>query len=518
MRAFVMLTSEELQKENEKLKAQIRALEALNKWYEEQLRLNRQKRFGASSEQSKHEESTQLNLFNEAEAERTPLTPEPTSETITYTRKKKAKRGSFAKGLPTEVIEYTLPEEEQTCPKCESPLHVMKKEIREELVIIPAQVKVIQHVTCHYTCRNCEQNDISTPVVKADSPKALIPKSMVSPSLLSYIIHQKFTNAMPLYRQEKDFKRLGVELTRQNLSNWVIQGAALLSPLMLRLKEELLKNEFLHADETTVEVLCEPGRAAETDSYMWLYRTAGNTDKAIVLYDYQQGRSGQYAKNFLEGFKGYLHTDGWGGYHKLEPDIKLCGCWAHARRKFHEAFTALKDGDETSPEAIGLSFCDRLFKIEKYADEKELTPEERLSLREKDSIKLIDEFYGWIEQQEPKTLPKSLLGTAIHYAKNQKVYLTRFLENGNIEISNNRAERSIKLFVIGRKNWLFCNTPNGAKSSATIYSVIQTAIENGLKPFHYLNFVFEHIQHNGTEAIDDILPWSDKAKSASSLS
>ncbi|XEQ93806.1 IS66 family transposase ISSwo2 [Sporomusa carbonis] len=503
-----MQTQAQLEEENAELKKRVQELEALNKWYMEQLKLLRQKKFGASSEKSKRDDQEQLNLFNEAEAERQPIAVEPDVETISYQRKK-GKRGENIKDLPVEVIEYTLPEGEQTCPACGEELHVMSKEVRKELTIVPAKVKVIEHVNYVYGCRNCEKNNIETPIITANAPKALLPKSMVSAELMAYIMSQKFVNAMPLYRQEQEFKRLGVTLSRQNLSNWVIKGVALLEPLLAALKKELLSRDLLHADETTLEVLCEPGRPAQTDSYMWLYRTSGDTDHPVVLYDYQEGRSGQFAKAYLAGFSGYLQTDGWHGYHKVEEaGVTLCGCWAHVRRKFNEALVGPAAKQPDSKEAIGLAYCNKLFDVEKKAEH--MTPEERHELRQKEAKPIIEEFYKWIEACWADTLPQSLLGKALTYAQNQKKYLTAYLADGRIEISNNRAERSIKPFVIGRKNWLFCNTPGGAKSSAAVYSIIQTAIENGLNPQAYLEYAFRQIQLQDTLCIEKLLPWAEE--------
>jgi len=497
---------EQLEQEIASLKARVQELEALNKWYMEQLKLSRQKQFGQSSERSQHDELEQLNLFNEAEAERQPFVVEPDAETITYSRKK-GKRGDKINHLPVEVIEYTLTEEESACPKCGEELHVMSKEVRKELTIIPATIKVIEHVSYVYSCRNCEKNDIETPVITAKAPKALLPKSMVSAILLAYIMIQKFVNAMPLYRQEQEFKRLGVHLSRQNLSNWVIKGAALLEPILARLKQELLYREVLHADETTLEVLCEPGRPAQTSSYMWVYRTSGDTQTPIVLYDYQEGRSGRFAKQYLTGFSGILHADGWKGYQQVEEHgVTLCGCWAHARRKFKEALISANSGKEDIPEAIGLSYCNQLFAIEKRAES--MTAEERHALRQKESKPTLEAFFEWMDTYSPNPLPQSLLGKAFTYAQNQKKYLLAFLTDGRIELSNNRAERSIKPFVIGRKNWLFCNTPGGAKSSAIIYSLIQTAMENGLNPQAYLEYVFQQIQKSEEVEIEKLLPWA----------
>jgi transposase len=501
---------EQLEKENAELKARVQELELLNKWYTEQLKLLRQKQFGTSSEKSKRDDQEQLNLFNEAEADRQAIVVEPDVETISYQRKK-GKRGENIKNLPVEVIEYTLPEGERACPACGEELHAMSKEVRKELTIVPAKVKVIEHVSYVYSCRNCEKNNIETPVITAKAPKALLPKSMVSAELLAYIMSQKFVNAMPLYRQEQEFKRLGVVLSRQNLSNWVIKGAALLEPLLSKLKQELLTRPLLHADETTLEVLCEPGRPAQTDSYMWLYRTSGDTKRPITLYDYQEGRSGRFAKEYLAGFSGYLHTDGWKGYQKVEEaGVTLCGCWAHAKRKFHEALVGAATKKTDSKEAIGLAYCDQLFALEKKAEEKKMTPKERQELRQKEAKPILEEFYKWIEACWATTLPQDLLGKAFTYAQNQKKYLMTFLSDGRIEISNNRAERSIKPFVIGRKNWLFCNTPGGAKSSAAVYSLIQTAIENGLNPQSYLEYVFKQIQLQNDSCVEKLLPWAEE--------
>lgn len=490
-----MQTNEQILAENEALKLKVEKLVKLNRWYEEQLKLNRKKLFGNSSERS---DMDQISLFNEAEAE--PIAVEPVVQEITYKRKKqKGGREKLLAELPVEIIEYKI--EDTNCPKCKNELHVMKKEIRKELKIVPAKVSVVEHISYVYACRNCEKNDVETPIITAPSPKALVSKSLVSPSMMAYIMNQKFVNALPLYRQEQEFKRMNILLSRQNLANWMIKGANILKPLADKMKEILLSKEVLHADETTLEVLCEPGRPAQTNSYMWLYRTSG-CDEPIIIYDYQEGRSGIYAKEFLKGFNGYLHTDGWGGYHRLESDITLCGCWAHARRKFDEA---LKVNKQDAVANKGLDYCNKLFEIEREIIEK--SDIEKFAIRQDKSKAIAEEFFLWADNQLSRLLPKSLIGTALQYALNQRKYLLSFLKDGRIELSNNRAERSIKPFVIGRKNWLFCNTPNGAKSSAIIYSIIETAKENNLKPLEYLTFVFEQFQ-NGQD-IQELLPWSN---------
>lgn len=486
---------------------QIVELTAKLNWFEEQFRLSQQRRFGRSSEVT----SEQMQLFNEAEAEAKDSLPEPTIEEITYKRRKKqGKREEQLKDLPVETIEYRLPPEEQVCPCCGEALHEMSTEVRQELKIIPAQVSVVKHVRYTYACRRCEREEIKTPVVTAPMPAPVLSKSLASPSAMAHIMAQKYVESMPLYRQEKALIRQGVELSRQTLANWMIQGSERwLSPLYKRMHEHLLKQEILHADETILQVLREPGRAATSKSYFWLYRT-GREGPAIVLYDYQTTRASKHPLRFLAAFKGYLHVDGYSGYNNL-PDITLVGCWAHARRKFNEALKALPAEKSTVAVAAkeGLEFCNKLFAIEREI--KELSPEERYKRRRTRSRPLVDGFYAWLNYQRPRVLPKSAFGQAISYCLNQRDRLEGFLKDGRLELDNNRGERSIKPFVIGRKNFLFANTPRGARASATIYSVVETAKENGLNPFAYLKYLFEklpNIDIHDKTVLDEFLPWS----------
>ena len=493
------------------LEQQNAELDAKLKWYEEQFRLSRQKQFGPSSEKTDPE---QLNLFNEAEDTANPEVKEPTLETITYKRRKKqvGQKAKMLEDLPVEVIEYRLTEEEQICPCCKGKLHEMSTQVRQELKVIPAQVKVVKHIQYIYACRQCERENISTPIIKAKMPNPILPGSLASPSLLAYIMDQKYTNSLPLYRQEKQFSRLGIELSRQTMANWMLAAAdPWLRIIYDHMHKKLIKRDILHADETTLQVLKEPGRSAETKSYMWLYRT-GREGPPIILYDYQTTRASKHPNKFLSGFKGYLQTDGYSGYGQL-TGITLVGCWAHARRKFTEALKALPAAQKDKPVAasVGLTYCNKLFAIEQEL--KDVSHEERYEKRLKLSKPLLDEFYAWLKRQRQQTLPRSAFGQAITYCLNQWDDLNNFLLDGRLEIDNNRAERSIKPFVIGRKNWLFTNTPRGAKSSAIIYSIIETAKENNLKPYNYLIYLFEqlpNIDTNDQVLIEDLMPWSDK--------
>jgi transposase len=501
-------TMEELQQQNTKLENQVAELTAKLTWLEEQFRLSQHKRFGTSSEQTHPD---QLQLFNEAEAEADPSVTEPDLETITYRRKKQqGQREAMLEHLPTETIEYRLAKDEQVC-SCGHELHEMSTEVRQELKIIPAEVKVVKHVCYVYGCRRCERNEIHTPIVTAHMPRPVQSKSIASPSILSYIMTQKYVESLPLYRQEQQFARLGVFLSRQTMANWMLHGAhTWLELLYRRMHEHLLQEKILHADETSFQVLREPGRKADDKSYLWLYRT-GASGPPIVLYEYQPSRTGDHPKAFLAGFSGYLQVDGYSGYHKV-ADATLVGCWAHARRKFDEALQALPDGKRTKTVAAreGLDFCNRLYAVEREL--KEVSPKERHKVRMEQSRPILDAFLAWLQQQKSRALPQSLFGKAITYCLNQWDKLVAFLEDGRLEIDNNRGERSIKPFVIGRKNWLFANTPRGAKASAIIYSILETAKENQLHPANYLTYLFERLPNlqdpKDPVALDILLPWS----------
>ena len=489
--------------EYDELKTTIARQEALIKYYEEQSRLQRSRRFGASSEMS-----GQLGLFDEVEHTADPHLPEPELEEILYKRRKRTgKRDDDLSALPVEVMEHRLPEEEQICPECGGKLHEMGHDVRRELKIVPAQVVVVEHNRAIYACRNCEKNKDHVPIVKAQMPEPVIKGSLASPSAVAHIMTQKYVMAAPLYRQEKDWGRQGVTLSRQTMANWVIRCAEdWLRPLYLRMQTLLFSQEAIHIDETVVQVLREPGKDPTSKSYMWLYRTSGDTGRHIVLFEYQPNRTGSHLGALLRGFHGIIHTDGYAVYHKLPPEITVVGCWVHLRRQFTDALKSIpaeQKASSVAQEALEKIGC--LFHLENLWQD--LSPEDRYTRRIRESMPLAEAFFQWV--QTLHVLPKSTTGKAIHYALSQRQWLMNVFLDGRAELSNNRIENSVRPFAIGRKNWLFCNTVSGAEASSVVYSLIETAKENRLKPFQYLEFLLETVPNTATGALDSLLPWGD---------
>jgi len=487
----------------------IAELEQQVEWFVSQIRLAKHKQFGVSSEKM---DDTQLSIFNEAESNADMAIPEPQLSEVKahYRKRTRLTTDKLPNDLPIEVIEHELPVDDCICPDCNSKLHTMGRETREEFKVIPARGVIVRHIRHVYSCRNCEGTSEHVPIIKADMPEPVIKGGFASPETIAHIAVQKFMMASPLYRQEQEWKQNGILLSRQTMSNWLLKASEnWLKPIYEEMKRQLCKHDVLHGDETTLQVLKEPGKAAQSKSYMWLYRTSGEAKHQIVIYDYQSDRRHIHPGNFLKNFKGYLHTDGYEGYHKLPETIIVVGCLAHLRRKFFDAFKTLpKEKQPESNAAKGVAYLDKLFHLEKQFAS--LTPDNRLKERERLSRAVFDEFYNWIYGLA--ALPNTLLGKAIHYANSQRKYLERYLLDGRLEISNNRAERSIKPFVIGRKNWLFVNTPNGAKASAIYYSLIVTARENGLNPFEYLTWILTNAPNLGktgyTSEVKDFLPGS----------
>ena len=488
--------SKELGSKQQELVSKSRELAAAllqNDWLLEQLKLNKKRIFGSSSEKSDECVMEQLSLvFNEAEAFDAKSYAEEPAETKvkSYTRKRRS--GSIddviPENLPVEVVEHRL--DDPSCPVCGAEMVDIGSETRRTLKIVPSQYSVVEDIYYSYACKVCGRETDEALIAKTPKEPSVIPGSFASPEAIAHIMTQKFVMYSPLYRQEQEYNRAGLKLSRQTMSNWVLHASDdWLRPVYDQLRKQLCQQQVLHGDETTLQVLKEPGKSAASKSYMWLYRTSGDAEQPIVLYEYQPNRKPENAEAFLDGFTGWLHADGYVGYHKLPERIRVVGCWAHARRKFDEALNAIpKDAQRGSAAAEGVAYCSRLFRLEDALAE--LTPEERHEKRLEQEKPVLGAMSAWANELILKTAPKSALGRALHYLLEQWPYLLRYMEDGRLELSNNRAERSIKPFVMGRKNFLFCNTPAGAQSSAVAYSVIETAKENGLDPYRYLLWIF----------------------------
>ncbi len=489
-----------LKHENEELRAKV-------KFLEEQFKLSQVQKYGSSSDTV---DPMQLSIFNEAEKLSAQKSEEPDLEEITYKRKKgHSKSRKTYDDLEVVEVYYEIPEEDQICPKCNHELHEMKVEVRKELTIIPAQVKITHHKRLVYACRHCDQEGIGGTIVKADTPKPVIPGSLASPSLLAFIMDKKYAQAQPLYRQEKAFENFGIDISRQNMANWIVKGAEdWLKPIYDRLHAHLIQEPIIHADETEMNVLDEK---SNKKNYMWLYASAIHGDHQIKLYEYQPSRAARHPKNFLDGYAGFLQTDGYQAYNKI-PDVIHVGCLAHGRRKFTDAIKAApEDADIAKTKAYeAVRYFKKISSLEK--EFKELSSEERCKKRLEKTKPVLDEFKIWLDAEAKRTLPKSKLGQAISYNLKQWDKMIRFLEDGRVSVDNNHAERAIRPFVVGRKNWLFAKSPKGASASAICYSIIETAKANHLKPFQYLTYLFEllpNIDVGDESALDQLMPWSD---------
>ena len=489
-----------LKHENEELKAKV-------KFLEEQFKLSQAQKYGSPSDTA---DPMQLSIFNEAEKLSVQKNEEPDLEEITYKRKKrKSKSRKTYDDLEVVEVYYELPKEEQVCPKCNHDLHEMKVEVRKELTIIPAQVKVTHHKRQVYACRHCDQEGTGGTIIKAQAPNPVIPGSLVSPSLLAFIMDKKYVQAQPLYRQEKGFENFGIDISRQNMANWIVKGSEdWLNPLYDKMHSLLLEEAIIHADETVMNVLDEKNNKK---NYMWLYSSAIRGNHQIKLYEYQPSRAARHPKNFLVGFSGFLQTDGYQGYNKI-PEVTPVGCLAHGRRKFTDAIKAApEDADIVKTKAhVAVNYFKKIYKLEKKFEE--LSSEERYNKRLEKTKPLLEEFKNWLDDEKKRTLPKSKLGQAISYNLKQWDKMTGFLEDGRVSVDNNHAERAIRPFVVGRKNWLFAKSPKGARASAICYSIIETAKANNLKPFQYLTYLFEklpNIDVTDEESLDQLMPWSN---------
>jgi transposase len=485
--------------------SQIDEQATLISFYREWKRLMDSQRFGSRSERLVPEQGR---LFNEAE---TLATEEEGGETdaITvpaHTRKKRGRR-PLPDFLPVREILHDLLEDEKVCTRDASHTLVeISRETSDQLKFIPATVEILRHVRPKYACPTCKEG-----VKIAPMPKLPIPKSIATPSLLAHVATSKYVDGLPLYRQEKIFGRLGVDVSRATLASWMIKMGDLVEPLMERIRDEIRKNSFVQCDETPFQVLKEPGKRAQSQSYLWVLR-GGDPEHPLIYYEYDPSRSSEVPKRLLRGFEGFLQTDGYEGYTALghEPGIVHVGCWAHARRKFDEALRGQGKSKKNktakhSKARQALSQIQALYAIERGL--KEVTALERYATRQERSRDVIDKLRAWLDASRDSVPPQSLTGKAMSYLDRQWPKLIRVLDDGRIPLDTNLVENAIRPFVIGRKNWLFADTMAGARASANLYGLIETAKANRIEPGRYLAHLFEVLPAATLpEEIDALLP------------
>ncbi len=497
---IILLQQQELAKHKIKIQSQQLEIVTHKERYIrllEEFKLEKSRRFAPSSEKNIY----QSDLFDEAgvgiEGELKDQM-DCTIDVQNYTRKKHPVRKPIPKDISREIVIHDIAENEKMCG-CGAHLVRIGEEITEKLKYIPAKLSVIQYVRPKYACKPCQENIKIAPL-----PTFLLPKSIASPELVAYTIIAKYCDHIPLYRQQAIWERVGIDMPRSSLCGWLLKVSELCEPL-IQLKQKLIvADDYVQADETTVQVLDEVGRSNKTKSYMWCYRGGG--DKPSIVYEYQPTRGGHHAKSFLTGFKGYLQSDAYSGYSFADKDnaITRMGCMAHARRKFADIIKITKSNG-LAHEAI--RFFKALYKIEKEAREKNLSTFDRFLLREEKSAPILDAFKAWLNVNLTKTPMQSKIGEAIRYTLSNWEYLNNYLKAGHLEIDNNLIENAIRPFALGRKNWLFNGSPGGAKAGAIFYSLIETCKANNIEPYKYLCTMLHRIRECVTEEnYRDLLP------------
>ena len=485
------------------LESKIESLEA-------QLRLYKRARYQSSSE--KHPDQTDLfegSAFNEIEQ----LADEPQESSeidIPAHKRQPRKPRQLSPELPRVEVVHDLAEHEKQC-SCGNMLEPMGEEVAvEQLAIIPAQHYVIRHIKKKYACR------CGSCIKRATSKAQPIPKSQASPSLLAFLMVSKFLDGLPLYRMEKIIARDGLAVSRQNMARWLIQSSTWFDRIYDKLEQSINNYDIASGDETRIQVLKEPGRSATSKSWLWI-RRGGPPDKPAVLIDYNPSRASTVPESLFSDFKnGYLVVDACPSYHAIakKNDLTLVGCHDHARRKFKEAYEGLtrQQKQKGGVAKMAIERYKKLYRIEKGL--KGLPPEEVKAARQQHSLPLLEEFKRWLEWVKQKTVMTDLLKKAVNYFLNQYKTLIVYCEDGRLPIANIETEHVAKAIALARKNYLFCNTPSGAQSSAKIYSMIITAVANGLNPLHYLTHLLAELPGiKGNQSIEHLLPWSMTAQS-----
>ena len=483
-------------------------------YLEEQLRLLRNELFGRRSEKHHGPHPDQKLLFADKDSDQLDQVPSSDDriQIGAHSRKKRGRK-PLPKDLPRIDIIHDLSEDEKQCA-CGAELTRFGQEISEKLDYIPARLRVERHIRYKYACKNCEGVEDEGPTVKiAPLPEQLIPKSHATAGLLAHIGVSKFADGLPLYRQQKMFDRLGIDISRATMSKWMVQAARCCSGLIDLLRSEIRSGPLIGIDESPLQVLKEAGRKNTSTSYMWVFR-GGAPDRPVLLYDYQRTRSGKTALAFLHDYKGYIQTDDFSGYDHLDqkPGIVHVGCWAHARRKFVKVVKVRKKhrSKRVNPKGLAdqaLDYIGRLYQIEKQAQRRELDLAQIYQLRQEKAKPVLAEFKDWLQTNQPLTPPKGLLGQAISYTLSNWEKLIIYIEDGRLRPDNNLVENAIRPFVVGRKAWLFAGSPDGARTSAAFFSLIETAKANGLEPYAYLRYIFENLPLvKSDQDLQDLLP------------
>ncbi len=474
----------------------------------EQIRLSRHQHFGARSEKFNID---QLSLLTgeaiapliDNRAVTASQEEADDSMIVAAHRRTRGRRKPLPPELPRIDVIHTLEGDACQCEQCQSTMAPISERSCEQLDIIPAQIQVLRHIKTTYGCPQCDGQIKTAPM-----PPQLLPKTMASAGTLAHIVTAKYVDSLPLYRQEKQLRRSGIDLPRSTMAQWMIKAGMAMQPLINLLNEQILAGHYIGMDETTIQVLKEPGRQAQSKSYLWV-RRGGPPKHPIVLYDYDPSRSQAVPVRLLEGFAGYLQTDGYEGYAKVcaNSSMTRLGCMAHARRKFDEALKSQLKPDPASLPGVALKKIHALYRIEREAAE--ITSDERRAKRQQEAVPLLNDLRQWLDEHLPLVPKQSALGKALNYLHKQWPGLIVYVEQGDLRIDNNLVENAIRPFVVGRKNYLFCDSVAGAKATANLYSLIETAKANSIEPYRYLRHVFTELpKATSLEEIEALLPHS----------
>lgn len=448
------------------------------------------------------------------------VTEEPAEEETVEVKahrrpKTKGHKEQLLKDFPHEKRISDIPEEDRKCDVCGSDLSPVGEEfVRSEVVIEPPKISVVDYYVKTYECRQCRKDTSVAHMIKPDVPEPLIRHSFASPSLVSQVIHNKLALALPTYRQEKEWQALGLDISRETMSNWmIITCRDWLGYVTDRLRDELLNQGYLHVDETPMQVMKEPGRKNTTKSYFWVYASIKDSLHPVRMFVYEPGRSGDFPSTFLDGYNGTIITDAYNGYLKVQG-VNRALCWAHARRAYTDALPSGKGNDKRMMASEGVERINKLFETERELEA--LSASERLNQRKTLMKPMLEAYWAWVDENIVKTLPKSAVGKALSYSYNNREGLNMFMKDGNIPLSNNLAENSIRPVVVGRKNFLFCGSPGGAAATACIYSIVETAKANGLDSRKYIEYLLTVMPGFGynrcREHIEELMPWTDEVQ------